>query len=155
MACTGSELRILRNPAHGFSAGEGALAIFVPAIVELAFVLVGPLFKNLVRTVCGPGCPVHKERLIRLVGILFAKPLDGILRDVLGEVVALGLLFGDLGSVARQGRFVLRSLASKESVEILEPITGRPIIKRPLRGDLVFGSVVPLAPRRRCCNRNP
>mgnify|MGYP003465495730 CR=1 FL=1 len=48
---TRRELCVLRNPAHGLGTFEGALAILVPAVVELAFVLVGPLFRDLVRAV--------------------------------------------------------------------------------------------------------
>ena len=50
------------------------------------------------------------------------------------------------GGVARQGRFVLRGLAGEEAVEVLEAIAGRPIVERPLGGDLIFRRVVPLAP---------
>ena len=37
------QLRALRNPAHLLGALVGALAVLVPAVVELALVLVGPL----------------------------------------------------------------------------------------------------------------
>ena len=53
----------------------------------------------------------------------------------------------DVGSVAGQGRFILRGLAGEEAVEILEAVAGRPVVERPLARDLLFGRVVPLAPR--------
>ena len=50
------------------------------------------------------------------------------------------------GGVAHQRRLVLRSLAGQEAVEVLEAVAGRPIVERPLAGDLLLGRVVPLAP---------
>ena len=140
------ELRVLRNPALGLGACEDALAILVPAVVELALILVGPFLHDLVRAVRCARRPIHEERLVRCVGLLFAEPLDRVRRDVVGEVVALGLLFGDRGGVARQGRFILRGLAGEEAVEVLEAVAGRPVVERPLGRDLLFGRVVPLAP---------
>ena len=95
---------------------------------------------------CGARRPVHEERLVRRVGLLFAEPADRVRRDVLGEVVALGLLFGDLGGVAHQSRFVLRGLAGEEAVEVLEAVAGRPVVEGALAGDLLLGRVMPLAP---------
>ncbi len=131
---------------ESFGASEGALAILVPAIVKLALILVGPLLKNLVRAVRSTGCPIHKERLVRGVGVLLAEPSDGVLRDVISEVIALGLLVVDLRGVARQGRLVLRGLSGEEAVEVFEAIASRPIVERPLGRDLLFGGVVPFAP---------
>ena len=85
------ELRVLRNPALAPWRAEDALAILVPAVVELAFVLVGPLLHDVVRAVRRARRPVHEERLVRREGLLLAQPLDGVLGDVLGEVVALAV----------------------------------------------------------------
>ena len=72
------ELRVLRNPALGLGARKGALAILVPAVVELALVLVGPLLHDLVRAVRCARRPVHEERLVRRVGLLLAQPVDRV-----------------------------------------------------------------------------
>ena len=45
------QLRILRNPTHFLGALEDAFAVLVPAVVELAFVFVGPFLGDLVRAV--------------------------------------------------------------------------------------------------------
>jgi hypothetical protein len=91
--------------------------------------------------------PIHEERLVRRVGLLFAQPLDGVLGDVFGEVIALAGCCGDHGDgVAGQRRLVLRGFAGEEAVEILEAIAGRPVLERPFARDLFFGRVVPLAP---------
>ena len=53
------------NPAERFLAGEDFLAKLVPALVELAFVFVGPCRGDVVRPVDAAGCPVHEERFVR------------------------------------------------------------------------------------------
>jgi hypothetical protein len=58
------ELRVGRNPALLLGAPEDALAVGVPAIVELAGVLVGPLLEDVVGRVEAAGGPVHEERLV-------------------------------------------------------------------------------------------
>ena len=68
------ELRILGNPAEFLLPLERAFAQRIPAVVELAFILVGPLFEDVVRTVTGAGRPVHQERLIRRVRAMLAHP---------------------------------------------------------------------------------
>ncbi len=88
---TRRELGVLWNPALLLGALEDALAVRVPAVVELVLVFVGPLLHHLVRAVrCARG-PIHEERLVRREGPLFAQPLDGVLRDVLGEVVTFAV----------------------------------------------------------------
>ena len=131
-----------------FWPGEDALAILVPAVVELALVLVGPLLHDVVRAVRRARRPVHEERLVRGEGLLFAQPLDGVLGDVLGEVIALAvqLVRVHRRRVAHQVRLVLRRFAGEEAVEVLEPVAGRPVVERPLGGGLLGRRVVPLAP---------
>ena len=136
----------LGNPAHRLGPGESALAVLVPAVVELAPILVGPLLHDLVRTMRRTRRPVHEERLVRCVGVLLAEPMDGVGRDVVGEVIALGEVLGHLRRVADQGRLVLRRLPGEESVEVFEAVAGRPIVERTLGGDLLLRRIVPLAP---------
>ena len=140
------ELGVLRNPALGLGAGEDAFAILVPAVVELALVLVRPFLHHLMRPVRCARRPIHEERLVRRVGLLFAQPLDGVRRDVIGQVIALGEMLGDRRGVAGQRRFILRGFAGEEAVEILEAVAGRPVVEGPFGCDLLFGRVVPFAP---------
>src|SRR5207244_9935119 len=99
-----SKLGVLWNPALGLGTCESTLAVLVPAVVELALILVCPFLHDLMRPVRGAGSPVHQKWLVRRVSLLFAEPFDRILGNVVGKVIALSLLFGDLGGVARQGR---------------------------------------------------
>jgi hypothetical protein len=58
-----SELGVRRYPAELFGAVDGALAVGVPAVVEFALVLVGPLLGNVVWTVNGAGGPVGETSI--------------------------------------------------------------------------------------------
>ena len=57
------KLRVGRDPAHIFLPLENALAVGVPAIVELAFVLVRPLLEDVMRSVSCAGGPIQKNGL--------------------------------------------------------------------------------------------
>ena len=59
-----SQLCICRNPAELFLSGKDTLTVLVPTIIELAFVLVGPFRKDVMRAVNSAGCPVHQEWLV-------------------------------------------------------------------------------------------
>jgi len=77
---------------------------------------------------------VKEERLVRHQRLLLAHPFDGVIGDVLVEVVAL---LGCLGLFDRrralvQVRQVPVGLGSEEAVEVLEPApAGRPLAERP------------------------
>ena len=127
---------------------ERALALDVPAVVELAGVLVGPLQRDVVRRVRGPRREVDEERLVGHQGLLLVHPADGPVRQVLGEVVALlgrgGRL--DRGRAVVEGRVVLVVLPTDEPVERLEAATARgPGVERPHRRRLPHGHLVALA----------
>ena len=61
----------LRNDAELLLLGEDLLAILVPAVVELAFVLVGPLLRHVVRRMHRTRGEVEEEGLVgrELLGI--------------------------------------------------------------------------------------
>ena len=138
-----------RNPAELLLAREHALAIGVPAVVELALVLVGPLLADLVRPVRRAGRPVHEERLVGREGAVLAQPVDAALRQVLAQVVLLVVRRLDGVGVLDQPRLPLRGLAGEEAVEVVEAVAGRPAVERAHRRGLVGRRVVPLAERRR------
>ena len=83
------QLGVGRDDAQLLLPGEGALALRVPAVVELARVLVGPLLRHVVRGVRRARREVDEERLVRHQRLLLAHPADGLVGQVLGEVVAL------------------------------------------------------------------
>ena len=124
---------VLRDDAEFELAGEGLLAQLVPALVELALVLVDPFLGRVMWGVCRPRCEIGKERLVGSERLLLADPVDRLGGHVLGEVIAL---FGCLLRLDRRGAVVDRGipligLAADEAVEILEPAAaGGPRIER-------------------------
>ena len=144
----GGQLGVLRDHAQRLLLGEDLLPLGVPAVGELAGVLVRPFQRNLVRGVGGAGREVGEERLVRGQRLLRADPVDAVVGQVVGEVVALlrGLLrFHRVGALV-QRRVVLVVLAADESVEVLEPAAaGRPRIERADRGRLPRRHLVALA----------
>ena len=83
------QLGVSGNHAQLLLSGEGLLAQLVPALIELALVLVDPFLRHVVRRVAGAGREIHEERLVGHQRLLLAHPLDRLVRHVLGEVVAL------------------------------------------------------------------
>ena len=83
------QLGIRGDHAQLLLAREGFLAQLVPALVELALVLVGPFLGHVVRGVAGARREIHEERLVGHQRLLLARPLDRLAGHVVGEVIAL------------------------------------------------------------------
>ena len=142
------QLRVRRDPAEFLLALEHALAVLVPAVVELPFVLVRPLREDVVRTVGATGCPVHQERLVGREGLVPLDPGEPLVDHVFGQVVFLAVRRFDRVLVLVQPGLPLRRFAGEEAVEVVEPVAGGPAVERAHRGGLVRGGVVPLPERR-------
>ena len=141
------QLGVGRDHAELLLAREGPLAQRVPAVVELARVLVGPLLGDVVRRVGGAGREVDEERLVGHQRLLLADPLDRLVGHVAHEVVALfGRALGlDRRRALVQRRVVLVRLAADEAVEVLEAAAGRPVVERAQRARLPDRHLVALA----------
>ena len=142
------ELSVRRNPTKLFLALEDALAHGVPAVVELAFVLVGPLLEDVVRPMRRAGRPVHEKRLVRSIGAVVLHPGHGTLGQVFAQVILLAVLIGgrlDRIDVLVKPRLPLRSLAGHEAVEVVKAVAGGPAVERAHRGGLIGRRVVPFA----------
>ena len=128
--------------------GEGLFTHLVPALVEFALVLIDPLLRHVMRRMRGAGREVHEERLVGHQCFLLAHPADGLVRHVLGEVVAL---LGALALLHRRGAFIDRGIplvrfAADEAVEVLEAAAaGGPLAERPHRARLPDRHLVALA----------
>ena len=106
------ELRVGGDPAFLFRTLEDALAVGVPAVVELALVFIGPLLRDVVRAVDRAARPVHEERLVRLESLVLMQPADRVVRQVFAEVVAL------LNGFWRQDRTSCCELGSARSARL-------------------------------------
>ena len=83
------QLGVCRNPAQFLLPLEGALAQRIPAVVELAFVFVGPFLEDMVRPMRGAGRPVHQEGLVGRKRAMPAHPGDGLVGHVFAQMVLL------------------------------------------------------------------
>ena len=83
------QLTILRDHAELLLPREGLLAQLVPALIELALVLVEPLRRHMMRGVRRARRKIGEERLVRHERLLLADPLDCLGGQVVGEVIAL------------------------------------------------------------------
>ncbi len=117
------QLRVGGDDAQLLLARERLFAQLVPALIELALVLRRPLLGHVVRCVRRAGREVGEERLVAHQRLLLADPLDRVVGQVLGEVVALlrRLVRLDRDRPFVERRVVLVRLAADEAVEVLEP----------------------------------
>jgi hypothetical protein len=121
------ELAIRGDDAEPLLPGEDLLAELVPTLVELALVLVSPLLRYMVGRMGGAGGEVDEEGLVGRQRLWLADPLEGLVRHVREQVVAL---LGRLLQLDRRGPFVERRvplvrLAADEAVEVLEASAAR------------------------------
>ncbi len=123
-------------------------AVDVPALVELAAVLVGPLLEHVVRRVGGTGGVIHHPRLLGVLRAHGVQPLDGLVGEVVGEVVGLAVLalrHADNGVVLGDDRVVLARSAGQKPPIVVESPSQRPVVERPGRSLHVVRGQMPLA----------
>ncbi len=146
----GGRVRKLGPPGHDAQADlalERVAPPLVPPAVESAAVRVAPLRGNVVRGVGGPQRQPQQERAVGLVAPELAEPGDGLVGQVLGEVVALVRCPGrvHVRVVADEfGRPVV-GVPAQEPVVVLEALGQRPVVEGPRRRPLVTRGEVPLA----------
>jgi hypothetical protein len=117
------EYGISWNDAQLLLTGKGLLAERVPACVELALVLVDPVFGNVMRRVRRARREVHEKWLVGHERLLLPHPPHRLVRHVLREVVAV---FGTLarlhqGCALVDRRIPLVGLAAEETVTWSSP----------------------------------
>ena len=126
--------------------GEGLLADRLVAHVEPALELLDPLFRRVMGCVAGTRRVVEEERLLRRDRLRVADELQRLVRDVLGEVVALlrrpRLVDGMV--VVHEIGIPLVRLGAEEPVPALEPSAARPVPPRRREVHLVGRTEVPL-----------
>jgi hypothetical protein len=143
------QLGRLGHEAELLLAGQCLLALGVPARVEPAGVLVSPLRRDMERRVRGTEREVGEERPLGRDGLLVLDPGDGVVDQVLREVVAvLGKPVG-LDGVAPlvELRVPVVHLRTHEAVEEVEALPHRPPREGPRGTHLHRRGLVPLADR--------
>jgi hypothetical protein len=113
------ELRVFGDHAEPFLIGEDHVALDVPPLIELAFELVDPLLRGMVRRVRAAGHVVDEERfvgidltqvlhvpngVIRHSGDEVPRRLPGVRRDGRGVAKQVGLPLTGVASVERSIR---------------------------------------------------
>ena len=83
----GCEFRAFRNNAQFDLPGEGFFANRIPALVEFAFPLFNPFFRNVVRRVGCARRKIDEERSVGRHGLLELDPVDRLIRHVGQQVV--------------------------------------------------------------------
>src|SRR5215469_1445006 len=145
------QLAVRRYDAELLLTSKGFFAELVPALIELALVLVGPFLRHMVRRMGCSGCKIHEERFVRRQRLLLRDPVSRLIRHVLHQVVALfRCLFGlDWGRAFVKRWVPLARLASDEAIEILEATASRwPSVERPNRARLPYRHLVTLTELR-------
>ncbi len=141
------ELRVLRQHAFLDHARQHPGAVGIIAVVELALVFVDVFLRGVVRGVVGTRVVEHEPRFRRVGDLLVANHPDGLIGQVLGEVVALlgrGRRLDEV-IVLDEVRIPLIGLATEESVEALESLPERPGLAVAALGDIRLRNIVILA----------
>ena len=144
---THRKITILWNYAELFLTSNRLLAQLVPALIELPLVLIRPFLWDMMRGVRSTGREVHEERFVPREQALLANPRDRTVGHVLHEMVAFFRRLGrsnDFGALVNR-RIPLARLARDKAIEIFEPRSGRPAIKRSDRARLPNWDFVALA----------
>ena len=146
------ELRLGGDDAELLLLREGAFALHVPAVGELTLVFVSPLLRHMVRRMGRARREVHEEWLVGHQRLLRADPADGLIGQVLRQVITLfrGLRRLDgCGAVIESG-LPLVVLATDEAVERLESTAGgRPCVEWAHRRGLPHWHLMAFAELRR------
>lgn len=135
----------MRDDSKPLLSREGFLAYLVPALVELAPVLGDEVFWGMQRGVIRTEGQVGKERPAGIGLLLISDAGDGLVHQVLGEVLTRTRGGLDEAVVADQQRGPLVGLAAEKAVELFKAHPQRPAIERPGGGVRGVGREVPLA----------
>ena len=143
--------RVLGDDAQFLLSREHLFAVGVPAVVELALVLVGPFLGHLVWRMVGARREVEEERFVGRDLFEVGDEFDGLVGQIDGEVITLlgRLRRLDLMVVEDQVGIVLMGVAAEEAVVAVEPATQRPAVVGAGRADLFRRGQVPFADAER------
>ena len=144
------QLGAFGHQAQCLLALQALLALHVPAVGEQRVVLQDQLTRGLVRRVAGTQRQPLQPRGTRCIGLLLGQVADGLVDQVLAEVVAGLVRAGRVDGrvVAHQFGRVLVGLGVHEAVEAVEAAAQRPAVVGAARARLRQRRHVPLAQHR-------
>ncbi len=119
-----------RDHAHGDLFCMCFFAQFIPALVELAFILGYPLLGHMMRRMGCAGGEIHEERLFRSQCFLELHPGNGLVGHVGHEIVAFIMRRGDPGHPVVDCGIPLVGLAAIKAVKLVKSRTRWPAIGR-------------------------
>src|SRR5262249_18280564 len=126
---------------------EDPAAIRLVAVVELPPVLVDVFLRRVVGSMVGARVEPQEPGPRGVRGLLVAQHADGVIDEILGEVIALLRPLRRLGEVIslNQVRVPPVRLAAEEAVEAVEPLLKRPLLARRPGGDVLLRHVMVFA----------
>ena len=137
---------VLRNDPQLLLAFEGLLPQRVPPHVELAFEAVAPLGRHVMRGVGGARAVVAEVRLVRGDRRHVANPGDRLVGQIDVEgVIRVADRRLDGSCPFEEQRLPLVDLAADEAVEVVEALSGGPMVERAGRRLLPHRHIVVLA----------
>src|SRR5262245_65472227 len=128
----GGKFAVLGYHAKLLLTGEGFLTNPLPALIEFAFVLCDPVFRDVVRGMSRSGSKVNKKRLVGSDRLLLPDIGNRLVGEVLHQVVALVRrpLRLDRRGAVKQCRVPLIGFSTDKAVEVLETRSRRPVVIR-------------------------
>ena len=105
------QLCIGRNHAELLLTLEHLLALGVPALVELALVLIAPVLVHLMRSMSCAGREIQEEGLVRSSLLLAIDVGDGLVGDLIAQVASIG---ANMRRCSKSDCWDVRSTASAE-----------------------------------------
>ena len=131
-----AELGICGNDAELLLTFKRFLADFVPTLIELAFVLVTPFGRYVVRSMGSTGRIVDIERLVGAQRLLKLQPRNSLVGHVGGEVIFRVFRQLDLCRSVIDQRCVLVGLSPDKAIKLFETGVRGPTVVRPSGRDL-------------------
>src|SRR4030095_16745422 len=131
-----AELCICGNDTELFLTFKCFLADLVPTLIELAFVLVTPFGRYVVRSMSSSRRIVDKERFVGAQRLLKLHPRNSLVGHVGCEVILRVFRQLDLCRSVIDQRRVLVRLSANKAIELFETGVRGPTVVRPCGGDL-------------------
>ena len=141
----GREHGVLRNDAERLLPRKRLFAQLVPALIELAPVLLDPFLRHVMRRMGRARREINEERLVGRERLFRANPGDRVVRHVRHQMVVWIVRRLDRRHVFIERRMPLVRFAADEPIKFVEAGSGRPAVGRPGDAELPGRRLVALS----------